>query len=74
MSEQERKATLEKIQKYIDRTKLDKDDRYYIVLGEVFALFDKARGDNNSLYDAIVLAFDYGKAKGYRKAVKEGKK
>lgn len=74
MSEQERKAELEKIQRYIERTKMGKDDRYELIYQEAAALYHEAYENFTNLVSIISLVFDYGKAKGYRKAMKKGKK
>lgn len=57
-------SEIEKMQRYIDRTKL-KNDKYAIMGSEITELF---RLTATMPYDAIVMAFNYGKAKGYRAA------
>ena len=54
---------LEKIQKYIDETKIRERDRkaFDLLTSEWIAIVKK--GD---ICDAVALAFDYGRAKGYR--------
>lgn len=77
MSEQERKATLEKIQKYIDRTKMDRGNRCALVYQEAVALYHEAYEDRENLFNIISMVFDYGMAKNQRamaKKMKEGKK
>ena len=63
---------LEKIKAYIDggqavRNKL----RYTMVYSEIVALSQKAI---EAPAEAVVLAFNYGREKGYRMAKAEGKK
>lgn len=57
-------SEIEKMQRYIDRTKFNSHD-YSMRCREVDALFALS---NVALYDTIVMAFNYGKAKGYRAA------
>lgn len=57
--------TIEKMKRYIDRTKIENADRYGIVLLEVQALIGMLSGDK---FAAITLAFNYGMAKGCRAA------
>ena len=55
---------IEKMKRYIERTKMDKNDRFYLDMAEAY--------ESPSLpLDAISLAFKYGKAKGYRAAKAE---
>ena len=58
----------EKMERYIDNTKIENADRYDIDYKEVTAL----NRMNDSL-DAVILAFLYGRAKGYRAGRKEVK-
>ena len=62
---------LERINRYIERTKLDPLPAYHLRLNEGFALADAARV---SPVSTICLAFEYGMAKGYRAAKAEQKK
>lgn len=62
---------IEKMKKYIDRTKLNEDDRFYLDVHEAFELAYQARNSNDFPLDIINLAFKYGKAKGYRAAKAE---
>ena len=48
---------------YIERTKMDKNDRYYLGHVEVFAMLEKAHQNGDFPLDMIALAFNYGKAK-----------
>lgn len=59
---------IEKMKRYISRTKLDKGDRFCMNVGEAFELAARAHENNDLPLDIISLAFDYGKAKGYRAA------
>lgn len=60
-------AEIEKMQRYIKRTPMKEVDNYCLVYSEAVELLNKAI-DTNSLFEVIALAFDYGKAKGYRAA------
>lgn len=63
---------IEKIQRYIDRTGGNFPDGtpYQMNIDELFALIHMADGD---VAGAICLAFNYGRAKGFRAAQKEAK-
>ncbi len=61
-------SEIEKIQRYIDRTKMDKSRRYQMNITEMFELADAALV---TPVDIICVAFDYGRAKGYRAAKAE---
>lgn len=61
-------SEIEKMKRYIERTKMEKADNYCLVYPEAVGLFNAARRNGDSLMDVIALAFDYGKAKGYRVA------
>lgn len=65
---------IEKMKRYIERTnmKLSRPTSYAMNMSETFELAHKARG-NNLPVDVISLAFDYGRAKGYRAAKAEGR-
>lgn len=63
-------SELERIRKYIDRTKC-KDDRYDVTVAEV-NLLARFSADGHPI-EAIILAFDYGRAKGCRKGRKEAR-
>lgn len=64
-------SEIEKMKRYIERTPLDKNDRYFITIQEVFELGKAAKTEDAGLIDALALAFNYGKAKGYRAAKAE---
>lgn len=61
---------IEKIQRYIARTGVEYKDTspYHMKIGEAFAL---ARASDN--VRAVSLAFEYGRAKGFRAAMSERK-
>lgn len=63
-------SEIEKMKRYIERTKMGKADNYCLVCGEAAELLHTAT-DTNSMFEIIALAFDYGKAKGYRAAKAE---
>lgn len=58
---------IERIRKYVKDTKIPDDlsDWYCIDVSELTALYKDSRKD---VYASIMLAFEYGKAKGYRAA------
>ena len=62
---------IEKMQKYIERTKLEDGGRYKIGLHEAYALARRAHNLDSLPIEIIDLAFSYGKAKGYRAAKAE---
>lgn len=64
---------IDRMNRYIDRTKPDKNGRFCMRWPETLALVRsiKATGDP---YTAVVLAYNYGKAKGYRAAKSEVRK
>ena len=65
-------SEIEKIQRYIKRNKkFPMGTPYQMNLLEMFSLADMSA---ESPADAICLAFDYGRAKGYRAAKAEQKK
>lgn len=65
---------IEKIQQYIERTNMKRktQDKYAMNMKEIFELVHKAQGSCFPS-DAICLAFDYGRAKGYRAAKEEAR-
>lgn len=65
-------SEIEKMRRYIERTKMGRADNYCLVYGEAVELLHTVT-DTNSLFEIIVLAFEYGKAKGYRAAKAEGR-
>ena len=62
---------IEKMKRYIERTKLKPNDRFYMDMAEEFELAHQANGSIDLSLEAISLAFKYGKAKGYRAAKAE---
>lgn len=64
-------SEIEKMKKYISRTPLDKTSRYYMNMTEAFELSKQAHGCGDLPIEMISLAFNYGKAKGYRAAKAE---
>lgn len=64
-------SKIEKMKRYIERTKMGKAENYCLVYGEAVELCHTARDDYDSLLEIIALAFDYGKAQGYRAAKAE---
>lgn len=66
-------SEIEKMKRYVERTKMEKSDRFYMDMAEAFALANQARGSVDLLIEVIALAFNYGKAKGYRAAKAEVK-
>ena len=60
-------SEIEKMKRYIERTNMNKADNYCLVYSEAVELLHTAT-DASSMFEVIALAFDYGKAKGYRAA------
>lgn len=69
-------SEIEKIQRYIERTKMDKrlTTPYSINLEESFELAKQALSCGDFPIEAISLAFNYGRAKGYRAAKAEARR
>jgi len=67
-------SEIEKMQRYIERTKLGKNHRFGLTAPEAFELTRKARTMAEFPMEVICLAFNYGKAKGYRAAKAEVRK
>ena len=62
-------SEIEKMKRYIERAKIkDAGNTYTMLWKDIIALLNE---ENQS--DAILLAFDYGRAKGYRAAKAEGR-
>ncbi len=61
---------IEKMKRYIERAKVPEQSSsaYDILLGELHAMGNFAHSD---LYSALLLLFEYGRAKGYRAAKAE---
>ncbi len=62
---------IEKMKRYISRTKTDKNDRFYLSWSEAMELSGEAVQTKDAAFRIIALAFNYGKAKGYRAAEAE---
>lgn len=62
-------SEIEKMQRYIEKTKLDiaPESSYQLSLRQAFAVSDMPT------LEAILFAFKYGQAKGYRAAQAEGR-
>ena len=66
-------SEIEKMKRYIERTKADPDDKFYITVGEAAVLTKQVLESTGFTIEPIVVAFKYGKAKGYRAAKAEGR-
>lgn len=64
-------SEIEKMKRYIERTKMKKDDRFYLDMAEAFELAIQALNSDDLPMEVIAMAFNYGKAKGYRAAKAE---
>lgn len=64
-------SEIEKIKRYIERTKVSNADSYKMNVCEVFELARQAKCGVNEAFSVIETAFNYGKAKGYRAAKAE---
>ena len=62
-------STRERMMAYIQKTKMGNPERYELVLCEMLSVLQLI--EQNQLWEAIELCFDYGRAKGYRMAKKE---
>ncbi len=60
-------SEIEKIQRYIEKTNVPHNRHYSATTKKLLAIVSEMRGA-----DAVFLAFDYGRAKGYRMAKAEG--
>lgn len=65
---------IEKMKRYIEKTKIGTNSRskYAMNFAEAFELAHQALNCEGFPVEIISLAFDYGKAKGYRAAKAEG--
>lgn len=61
-------SEIEKMKRYIERTKADKMDAYQMNMRE---MLDLAHIAVETPVDVICLVFEYGRAKGYRAAKAE---
>lgn len=66
-------SEIEKMKRYIERTKMDKSDRFCLYWPETMELARTAVQTKDDAIRVIALAFNYGKAKGYRAAKAEVK-
>lgn len=68
-------SEIEKMKKYIERTKMETAEpiRYAMDMSEAFELARMTREGDTFSIEALSLAFDYGRAKGYRAAKAEGR-
>lgn len=66
-------SEIEKIKRYIERTKVSNTDCYKMNVCEVFELASKAKCGGDEAFSVIETAFNYGRAKGYRAAQAERK-
>lgn len=66
-------SEIEKMKRYIERTGADAANTYSISFPETIELLNKGQDGVDGAFNAICLAFNYGKAKGYRAAKAEGR-
>lgn len=66
-------SEIEKMERYIERTNLKNGERFYLDTAEAFALVIQTQKSFGLSFEAIAMAFNYGKAKGYRAAKAEMK-
>lgn len=64
-------SEIEKMQKYIERTKVPQNIRYSMNPAQAFELAKDAQTGDDLPIKLFSLAFDYGRAKGYRMAKAE---
>lgn len=69
-------SEIEKMKRYIERTNMnpEKASLYQMSMLEAFELVKQPNGSFNLSIEMISLAFNYGKAKGYRAAKAEVRK
>lgn len=67
-------SEIEKIKRYIEREKLSTCVKYDMSMAECKALSTQAYEKKISQLEVIALAFDYGRAKGYRAAKAEAQR
>lgn len=61
-------SEIEKMKQYVDKTNIRESDRYQMKMTEWSALVNATQHGAEYSAGAIALAFNYGKAKGYRAA------
>ena len=66
-------SKIEEMKQYIERTKMSTTGLYKMNMLEAFELAYQALECRDLPIEAISLAFDYGKAKGYRATKAEGR-
>lgn len=73
IKEENKLSEIEKINKYINNTRMPAElsDRYRMDPKELLAIVEKCKGNAHA---AALLAFTYGKAKGYRAARSEAQR
>ena len=64
-------SNIEKIRRYIELTDVKDGDKYSMRLSDICAIYELINAGTE--YGAIAIAFDYGRAKGYRMARAEAK-
>lgn len=67
-------SEIEKIQRYIDRAKLNIPAKYGMSMVEGMELSKQAFDADNLPLEIIILAFNYGRTKGYRAAQAEARR
>lgn len=65
--EQTKMDTAQKMERYVERSRVF-DHGHGMTQTEWMALIAKAEGGTNNICQAVSLAFNYGRAKGYREA------
>ena len=59
--------TVQKMERYVEQSRVF-DHGHGMTQTEWMALIGRAEGDVNNICQAVSLAFNYGRAKGYREA------
>lgn len=62
---------IERMQRYIERTPMKRAENYCLVFRELLEVMEMGGASPDGLFAAVGLAFNYGKAKGYRAAKAE---
>ena len=65
--EQTKMDTVQKMERYVERSRVF-DHGHGMTQTEWMALIARAEGGTNNICQAVSLAFNYGRAKGYREA------
>ena len=66
-------SEIERIRRYVEREKIRQNDRYGMNMIEGVELSKAAYESGDLPLEIIVLAFNYGRAKGYREAKAESR-